>query len=114
MARTLDEKDIALLTKLAPELEDIMCEQAQVPFKSILPPLSNHIAPDANDFKRRLRTLTDEELAYLVDMILEGMESLSCVPPEHAEVFISLVAERISKEAAEKIMTVYLEMACYE
>jgi hypothetical protein len=114
MARTLDEKDIALLMKLAPELEDIVCEHAQMPFKSILPPLSNHIAPDAKDFERRVRTLTDEELTYLVDMILEGLESLSCVPPEHAEAIISLVAERISKEAAEKIMTVYLEMACYE
>jgi hypothetical protein len=114
MARTLDEQDIALLQKLAPELEDLVCENSQVPFKSILPPLSNHIATDKKDFERRLRTLTDEELMYLVDMILEGLESLSCVPPEHVETFISLVAERISKEAAEKITTAYLEMACFE
>jgi hypothetical protein len=66
------------------------------------------------DFARRLRTLTAEELQYLVAMILEGAESLSCVPPEHAEAFISLVADRISKEAADEIVTAYLEMACTE
>ena len=114
MARTLGDQDIALLKKLAPELEDIVCEHAQLPFRSILPPLSNHIAPNVKDFERRVRTLHDEELAYLVDLILKGLESLSCVPPEHAEAFISLVAERISTEIAEEIMMLYLEMACYE
>lgn len=114
MPRTLDEQDIALVKKLAPELEELICEHAQVPFKSILPPLANHIAPDVNDFERRLRTLTDDELQYLVTMILDGAESLACVPPSHAEVFISLVAARISHEAAEKIMTVYLDMVCGE
>ena len=112
MARTLDEKDLALLKKLAPELEGIICEHVQLPFRSILPPLSNHFSRDANDFERRLRTLRDDELRYLVDMILEGSESLSCVPPDHAEAFLSLVAEKISKETADKIMTVYLEMVC--
>ena len=113
MARILDEKDIALLQKLAPELEDIICEHAQLPFRSILPPLANHFAADANDFKRRLQTLTEEEFVYIVDMIFNGSESLSCMPPEHAEAFIALVAERISKEAAENVTTVYLEMVCF-
>ncbi len=114
MARTLDVKDIALLKKLAPELEDLICEHADVPFKSILPPLANHIAPDVEDFERRLSMLTADELQYLVTMIRDGAESLSCVPPSHAEVFISLVASRISPEAAEEIMTVYLDTACGE
>jgi len=59
-----------------------------------------------------VRNLKDEELAYLADMVMEGLESLSCVPPEYAEVFISLVEERISKEIAEKITMLYLEMVC--
>ena len=112
MARNLNEKDIALLKKLAPELEEIVCEHSKVPFKSILPPLSNHFSVDVKDFERRLRNLKDEELAYLVDMVLDGLESLSCVPPEYAEVFISLIEERISKEAAEKITMLYLDNAC--
>ena len=112
MARELDEKDLALLKKLAPELEDIICEHVQMPFRSILPPLSNHFSKDTDDFERRLRALRDDELRYLVDMILDGSESLSCVPPDHAEVFISLVAEKISYEAADKVATVYLELVC--
>jgi hypothetical protein len=112
MARELDEKDLALLKKLAPELEDIICEYVQMPFRSILPPLSNHFSKDADDFERRLRALRDDELRYLVDMILDGLESLSCVPPDHAEAFISLVAEKISHEAADKVTTVYLELVC--
>ncbi|RZN34051.1 MAG: hypothetical protein EFT35_09880 [Methanophagales archaeon ANME-1-THS] len=112
MARRLNEKDITLLKKLAPELAEIVCAHAKVPFKSILPPLSNHVARDAADFEGRLRNLQDEELAYLVDMVMEGLESLSCVPPDYAEVFISLVAERISKEAADKITMLYLDMVC--
>lgn len=112
MARNLTEKDIALLKKLAPELEVIICERSKVPFKSILPPLSNHFASDVEDFERRLRNLQTEELAYLVDMVLEGLESLSCVPPDYVEVFISLVEERISKGLAERITTLYLADAC--
>jgi hypothetical protein len=114
MARTLDEKDVALLKKLAPELEELICEHVQMPFKSILPPLANHFAPDVQDFEQRLKTVTDDELKYLVALILDGAESISCMPPEHAEAFISLVAERISREAAEGLVTVYLEMACNE
>lgn len=112
MAREFNEKDIALLKKLVPELEELICEHSCLPFRSILPPLSNHFSKDAKDFESRLRNLKGEELAYLVDMIVEGLESLSCVPPEHAEAFISLVAERISKEVAEKITTLYLETVC--
>jgi hypothetical protein len=113
MARTLDEKDLVLLKKLAPELGEIICEYSQVPFRSILPPLSNHISTDAKDFERRLRTLTDGELKYLVDMILKGRESLPCMSPEYAEAFISLVAERISQETAEGVLNAYLELVCF-
>ena len=114
MPRTLDARDLALVTKLAPELEDLICEHAQVPFKSILPPLANHIAPEVKDFEQRLSTLTEAELQYLVTMILDGAESLACVPPNHVEVFLSIVAARISPEAAEEVMTVYLDTACGE
>ncbi len=111
--RELNDRDIALLKKLAPELQDLICEHTQVPFRSLLPPLSNHFAKDVDDFERRLRNLDDDELAYLVDMILDGLESLACVPPDYVEVFIVLVAEKISKEAAEKITTLYLESVCF-
>ena len=114
MARDLDDKDIALLMKLAPELEELICEHVQMPFKSILPPLANHFALDLQDFERRIKTLTDDELKYLVALILNGAESISCVPLEHIEAFISFVANRISHEAAKDLVTVYLERGCNE
>ncbi|MGC9445404.1 MAG: hypothetical protein ACP5E9_10845 [Candidatus Methanospirareceae archaeon] len=114
MARDLDDKDIALFKKLAPELEELICEHVQLPFKSILPPLANHFALDLQDFERRIKTLTEDELRYLVALIRDGAESISCVPPEHVEAFISLVADQISHEAAKELVTVYLERGCNE
>lgn len=72
MSRNLDEKDIALLKRLAPELKQILCEHSKMPYRLILPPLSNHFSKDVKDFERRLQNLSDEELAYLVDMVMEG------------------------------------------
>ena len=112
MPRELDEKDIALLKKLAPELKEILCEHSQMPYKSILPPLANHFSKEVKDFERRLQNLTNDELAYLVDLVIKGSESLACVPPDHAEIFISLVEERISPKVAEKVVALYLETVC--
>lgn len=65
MPRELDEKDIALLKKLAPELKEILCGHSKMPYRSILPQLSNHFSTDERDFERRLRNLNDEELVYI-------------------------------------------------
>jgi hypothetical protein len=112
MARALTNKDLMLLKKLAPELKAILCEHSKMPFRSILPPLANHFSKEVKDFERRLRNLDDEELAYLVDLVMKGSESLACVPPDHAEAFISLVEERISPKVAEKVVALYLETVC--
>ncbi|MBE0515927.1 MAG: hypothetical protein IBX41_00855 [Methanophagales archaeon] len=112
MPRELDEKDIALLKKLAPELKEILCDHSKMPYRSILPPLANHFSKEVKDFERRLRSLTNDELAYLVDLVMKGLESLACVPPDHAEVFISLVGARISPEVAEKVVALYLDTVC--
>ena len=50
MPRELDEKDIAILKKLAPECGDLTCSGSGHMFHSILPPVSNHFAEDNNDF----------------------------------------------------------------
>ena len=102
MSRELNNKDIALLKKLAPELEELMCENSGVRYRSLLPPLSNHFAKDPEDFKRRLGKLDSEELKYLVDLVMNGLESLSCVPTAYLDVFLQYVEKNISKETSDR------------
>ena len=112
MARTLSEKDQEILKKLAPELTDPLCPGSGHEFFSILPPVSNHFSVNNEDFLARIRKLTQEDLAYLVGLILEGTESVSCVRPEHIVLFAEEVADRQSLEQGEKIIRIYAEGTC--
>ncbi len=107
MSRVLSEKDVAILKKNAPECEELDCPESELPFRSILPPVANHFSMDERDFGERLSHLSDEDIRYLVDEIIAGRESVACIPPEHAEVFATFVAERISRDAANEVMTIY-------
>ncbi len=107
MSRKLNEMDIAILRKLAPECEEMICPGSELPFRSILPPVANHFSVDEQDFAERLSRLTDDELRYLIDEIRSGAESVMCIPPEHAEALAAFVAERISREVANDVMTIY-------
>ena len=62
MSRTLTEEDIRLLEKLAPECTSLTCAKSAAEYRSILAPVANHFAKDADDFASRLQLLTDEEL----------------------------------------------------
>lgn len=107
MARELDEKDLEILKKLAPELESLICSGSGVEFQSILPPLANHIAMGGQDFVERLRRLSEEEMRYLSERILDGSESLGCLEPEYAELFFQVLGMRLSEEAADKVREAY-------
>ena len=106
MARKLSSSDLQILKKIAPEL-DSTCANAGWEFRSVLPPVSQHISTSNSDFRERLLKLSQEELAYLVDLVFEGMESLHCVKKEHVDAFIEVVSERISKEKAAKLLGLY-------
>lgn len=107
MARRLDERDIAILKKLAPELEELVCGGSGHEFQSILPPVSNHVASDGEDFRRRISLLENEELEYIADRIIDGSESLGCVPPEDVESLTELLEKRVSEEKAEGVRRAY-------
>ena len=107
MARTLSSRDMEILNKLAPELCDPLCPGSGHEFFSILPPVSNHFAADEKDFARRLRSLSREDLEYLVDLILDGSESIGCISPEHIVVLAEYVADTLSFEKAEQIIELY-------
>ncbi len=99
--RTLNEKDIEILKKLAPE--------AKIPthYRSILPPVSMHYATDEEDLKDRLKRLSTEDLKYLADRILDGSECLLCISPEAAGMFLDLLQESVPGDTAKRIRDQY-------
>ena len=107
MPRELSEKDIAIVKKLAPECGDLTCSGSGQMFHSILPPVSNHFAQDSDDYIQRINRLSDDEITYIVEMILKGEESMGCLPIEDVEAFVHLVHDRISPEMAQKVITAY-------
>jgi hypothetical protein len=107
MPRDLNEKDLAILKKLAPECSEMTCSGSGHMFHSILPPVSNHFAEDGRDFLERISRLNNEELLYLSEVIQNGSESMGCLPVEDVEAFIQLVGERISPDEAQKIVRAY-------
>jgi hypothetical protein len=107
MPRELDERDIAILKKLAPECGDLNCSGSGHMFHSILPPVSNHFSEDGADFARRIDLLNAEELEYLCRAIEDGTESMGCLPVEDVEAFIALVHDRVSPDAAQKVTRAY-------
>ena len=106
MARELDERDIKILRILAPECEEMICSGSGVEFRSILPPVANHYSRSEEDFKQRLMRLTDGDLTYLIGKIRTGEESVTCVPPEYADILIAEIAAREGKEVADEIITI--------
>jgi hypothetical protein len=107
MPRELDEKDITILKKLAPECGDLNCSGSGHMFHSILPPVSNHFSEDSDDFTRRISLLSDEELTYITDMIQKGEESMGCLPVEDVEALVKIVHDRLSPDIAKRVIAAY-------
>lgn len=108
--RKLNEKDIEVLKKLAPEIE----KRSKIEYRSILPPVSMHYAVDEEDFEARLERLTAEDLKYLADKILDGSECLLCITPEYARIIIHLLSNRLQGEPAERIRELYESSTGYK
>ncbi|NYT02976.1 MAG: hypothetical protein GKC10_09525 [Methanosarcinales archaeon] len=107
MARELNRRDVEILGKLAPELQELICQGSGLEFRSILPPVSNHFARDDLDLAKRLERLSVEELQYISALVEDGSESLGCLAPEAAEVFFQVLRNKISPEAAERARVAY-------
>ena len=109
MPRELSERDQEILKKLAPECGEEICSGSGHAFLSILPPVANHFATSEDDFSERIGRLDDDDLGYLVSLIMDGRESLGCVPVEFIEIFLRRVAERLGNRSAEEIVMHYAE-----
>lgn len=107
MARELSPKDIAVLKKVAPECEGLECAGSKAPYRSILPPLSNHYAKNEDDFRNRISALDTDDLEYLLSLIKTGEESLGCVQPHYMTIVLEIIAEKLGKEKAQEVMAIY-------
>ena len=107
MARNLSDKDQDILKKCAPECEELFCSGSGAPYRSVLPPVANHYAADADDFRERISRLTKDELEYLTGLILSGEESLCCLPPDYFAAFLETVAEHLGRSARRELLNAY-------
>lgn len=100
MVRTLNERDISLLKKMAPEYSGESCPGSGVGFRSLLPPVANHFSSSAEDFINRINRLSPEDFSYLTELMLSGEESLHCLAPE----YYHLLEDKIRAESGETIV----------
>jgi len=107
MARELSEEDLRIFFKLAPECEGMKCDGSGDFYRSILPPVANHYSADAADFSARLESLDDEDLRYIVDLVMDSSESLCCIEPGFLDAFLDVVERRFGADLKKRILLVF-------
>ena len=112
--RKLKGRDLEILKKLAPEVEDKLRSGSGIEYHSILPPVSMHYAIDEEDFEERMKRLSPDDLKYLVDHILDESECLLCISTEYARIFVDVIAENESEETAMQIKEIYESATGYK
>ncbi|VVB71766.1 Uncharacterised protein [uncultured archaeon] len=107
MARNLDEKELQILRKLAPELAEMEAQGIDIEYMNILPPVANHHSRDTSDFEQRLRKLSADDMRFLADLVIQGREALSCLHPAFAEILFSVAGQRLSSDVADQLREAY-------
>jgi hypothetical protein len=103
MSRELNEKEIEIFNKLAPEAGGRLISPMGHPFPFILKPISHKFAESAEDFRERIERLTPEELNYLVELALEEKEEIRTLEPEDIDVLMEVIAGKISPDRAREL-----------
>lgn len=101
--RTLTALDKKLLAKLAPELEGATGPAPGHDYKFILLPVSHKLAESSEDFANRVNRLTDEELNYLVELILKGDEDVRSLAEGDFDALVEVIEKRLPEKAKELI-----------
>ena len=99
--RTLTDLDKKLLAKLAPELEGATGPAPGHDYKFILLPVSHKLSESPEDFAARVNKLTDEELSYLIDLILRGDEDVRSLAEGDFDALLELMEKRLPEKAKE-------------
>jgi hypothetical protein len=107
MVRILSPRDLDLLKQMAPEFTGEDCSTINAPYKSLLPPVANHYATNANDFLQRIKRLSSDDLEYLVSLIASGEESLHCLPFEYFCMLQTHVKENLGSSHVTQITAIY-------
>jgi len=109
MARDLNERDLQILMTLVPELEALQKKGIEIEYMNILPPVANHHSRSVQEFEQRLKKLTDEDMRYLADLVLDGTENTGCLRPDFAEAFFVLAGQRLGESVADRLREAYEE-----
>ncbi|MFP4654997.1 MAG: hypothetical protein ACLFMM_04895 [Methanohalobium sp.] len=104
MSRKLNSADISILYKLLPELKT---GTSSPKYRSVLPPVSKFYVKSDEDFKARINKLSDDELEYIVDLILKGDECLRCIRNTHVGILFQIVSDRLSSNKANDLKELY-------
>ena len=99
--RTLTEFDKKILAKLAPELEGTTGPAPGHDFKFILLPVSHKISESPEDFAARINKLTDDELGYIADLIMQGEEDSHSLAEGDYDALVEVMEKRLPGKAAE-------------
>lgn len=97
--RTLSDIDKKILAKLAPELEGATGPAPGHDYKFILLPVSHKLSESPEDFANRANRLTDEELVYLIDLILQGEEDVRSLAEGDYDALVEMIEKRLPEKA---------------
>ncbi len=101
--RQFTDLDKKILAKLAPELKGATGPAPGHDFKFILLPVSHRFSESPEDFAARLNKLTDEELNYLVDLILREEEDVHSLEEGDFDVLVEVMEKRLPEKVKELI-----------
>jgi hypothetical protein len=99
--RELSDLDKTILAKLAPELEGTTGPAPGHDYKFILLPVSHKFSESPEDFANRVNKLTDEELNYLVELILKGDEDVRSLAEGDFDALVDVMGKRLPSKAKE-------------
>ncbi len=97
--RQLTEIDKKILSKLAPELQGATGPAPGHDFKFILLPVSHRFSESPEDFAARIGRLTDDELKYLVELILLGDEDVRSLAEGDFDALVGVIEKRLPEKA---------------
>ncbi|MGV8175299.1 MAG: hypothetical protein ACP5OU_06305 [Methanothrix sp.] len=73
------------------------------------PPVANHHSRSAEEFEHRLKELPHEDMRYIADLVLGGIENTGCLRQEFAEIFSVAAGKRLGEAVADSLLEAYEE-----
>jgi hypothetical protein len=104
--KELNRKDIKILRKLK------LCREPEAS-GSLITTISSYLITDKDDFQSRLEKLSDKDLKYLAERVMDGSECLLCIAPQCAETFLGAVDRRLSRAMAGRLREIFESTAGY-